>query len=154
MVNSDRRAKGPREFTGSSPTGCRRAAVASRKAISGQLQVGKLEGREPIGDCRALTAARGGKRGQAKAVDRSVFGWYGAVGRADRASRYRRIYLNVPPLLHADGGLALSLDHSKGVHSPGKPARLKPPGVRMKDRRKILKEVPKLRKIKPAKPGR
>jgi hypothetical protein len=34
------------------------------------------------------------------------------------------------------------------------PARRKPPSLRMKDRRLIWKAVPKLRKIKPAKPGR
>jgi hypothetical protein len=33
-------------------------------------------------------------------------------------------------------------------------ARVKPPGVLARDRREILKRVPKLRKIKPRRPGR
>ena len=36
----------------------------------------------------------------------------------------------------------------------GKPVKLKPLSLPVKDRRKILKVVPKLRKIKPAKPER
>ncbi len=35
-----------------------------------------------------------------------------------------------------------------------KQTRVKPPSVRVSDKRKILKAVPKLRKIKPAKPGK
>ncbi|MEA3508868.1 MAG: hypothetical protein U9R33_00140 [candidate division NC10 bacterium] len=36
----------------------------------------------------------------------------------------------------------------------GKVVKLKPRSLRVKDRRKILKEVPRLRKIKPAKSGK
>lgn len=41
-----------------------------------------------------------------------------------------------------------------GEMSYHRPVRLKPPSVRVKDRRTILKAVPKLRKVKPGKHGK
>lgn len=50
------------------------------------------------------------------------------------------------PAVHNPRGFSL-----RKVMQRGKPAKLKSLSLRVKDRRKILKVVPKLRKIKPAK---